>query len=133
MADKTTHREQRSVPINEAAVREATRAVNTARPRVGDSAEATTRVLGTGLGDLNDRLTRATWDAADTWLNMTSETWNAGARFTLAWLDLCWRLGWDTWTMALERQARISRNQLALWSQWLRATAGEEGKTRQRS
>jgi hypothetical protein len=64
---------------------------------------------------------------------MTSETWNAGARLTLAWLDLSWRLGWDTWTMALEQQARISRNQIQLWSQWVRAAAGEEDEARQRS
>jgi hypothetical protein len=48
MADKTTHHEQRSVAIDAAGVREATRVVNAARQRVGDSAETTTRVLGPG-------------------------------------------------------------------------------------
>jgi hypothetical protein len=90
-------------------------------------------VLASQAGELNDRLARASWDATDIWLKRTSETWTTGARLTLAWLDLCWQLGWDTWTLALEQQARISRDQIDLWTRWVHTAVGEDETTRRRS
>jgi hypothetical protein len=131
MAENTTERQRRS-PIHAAAVWEATPVANATRQRAGDRAEASPHVLASQPGELNDSLARATWATADPWLQLLSEAWTTGARLTLAWLDLCWRLGSDTWTTALEQQARISRDQTELWSQWVRAD-DQEATTRPRA